>query len=63
MLQQSINKIMVDIDGFSYSRRFPELLALGAAVIKIFAFIDIGSVLAKPWEHYIPVKMDLSDFE
>ena len=27
------------------------------------AFEDIGSILAKPWVHYVPAKMDLSDLE
>ena len=39
------------------------LLALGSAVLKIASFIDVGYLPAKPWVHYIPVKMDLSDFE
>ena len=60
---QSINKIIIDIDGNTYSRRFPTLLATGSAVMKLHAFDDIGVIPAKPWVHYIPVKMDLSDFE
>ena len=57
------SKIIIDIDGYSFSRRFPELLKTGSAILKIHAFKDIGSVLGKPWVHYIPVKMDLSDLE
>ena len=63
MRQQSINKLIIDIDGFTYSHRLPLLMALESAVLKIAAFEDIGSILARPWEHYIPVKMDLSDLE
>lgn len=60
---QAVNKLIIDIDGNSYSRRFPILLASGSVVIKIATYADIGTIPAKPWVHYIPVKMDLSDFE
>ena len=63
MTGQFVNKIIIDIDGSTYSRRFPHLLASGSAVFKIAEFLDIGFVPAKPWVHYVPVKMDLSDFE
>lgn len=55
-------KIIIDIDGSSYSERFPKMLKLASVVIKIAAFYDIGTLAVKPWEHFIPVKMDLSDF-
>ena len=60
---QTKNKIVIDIDGNSYSERFQMILSTGSAVIKIAAFLDIAFVPAKPWIHYIPVKMDLSDLE
>jgi hypothetical protein len=63
MENQAINKLIIDIDGFSYSRRFPILMATGSVVIKIASFVDIGTVPAEPWVHFIPVKMDLSDLE
>lgn len=31
-------------------------------MFKLKVFDDIGSVAMIPWEHYIPIKMDLSDF-
>ena len=31
--------------------------------MKIASFLDIGFIPAKEWVHYIPVKMDFSDFE
>ena len=63
MQSQSINKIIIDIDGNSYSDQFTKTLATGSAVIKISAFLDLSLVLAKPWVHYLPVKMDLSDLK
>ena len=54
-------KIIMDIDGFTYSERFPFLLRSGSAVLKIATFLDIGFLTAKPWLHYIPVRMDLID--
>ena len=39
------------------------LLKSGSVVLKIAAFLDVGFVPARQWEHYIPVRMDLSDFE
>jgi hypothetical protein len=38
-------------------------MATGSVVIKIASFVDIGTVPAEPWVHFIPVKMDLSDLE
>jgi hypothetical protein len=62
MRYQYYNKILIDIDGTTYSLRFPQLLSSGSAVFKIAAFDDIGTLPTKPWVHYVPVKMDLSDF-
>lgn len=59
--QQRQFKIIIDIDGSAYSERFMKLLKMGAAVFKIAAFDDIGTIAVRPWEHYIPIKMDLSD--
>ena len=60
---QSVDKLIIDIDGNSISHTFPKALATGSAVLKISVFLEIGMVLAKPWTHFIPVKMDLSDLE
>jgi hypothetical protein len=49
MENQAINKIIIDIDGYSYSQRFPSLLASGSAVLKIAIFLDIGFVPARAW--------------
>lgn len=35
----------------------------GSAVFKIFDFKDFVTEQIKPWEHYIPVRMDLEDLE
>lgn len=63
MANQDKYKIIIDIDGVIYSVRFPNILQLGSAVFKIFAFEDFGCIAVKPWKHFIPVKMDLTDFE
>ena len=55
MEEQSKVKLIVDIDGNTYSQRFPLLLTTGSVVLKIAAFLDTGFVPAKPWVHYIPV--------
>ena len=63
MESQSINKIIIDIDGNSFSGKFSEALATGSAVLKISTFLDISLVPARPMYHYLPVKMDLSDLK
>lgn len=57
------SKIIIDIDGNTYSARFPLVLSTASAIFKMKAFEDYGSLLAKPFVHYVPVKMDLSDLE
>ncbi len=47
MTRQYINKIIIDIDGNSYSRRFPFLLwSSGSVIFKIKVFEDIASIIA-----------------
>lgn len=61
--QQSYKKIIIDIDGNSYSARFPVVLSTGSVVFKMAAFEDVNTIVAVPWEHYVPVKLDSSDLE
>ncbi len=56
-------KIIIDIDGNTFSGRFPKVLSMGSAVMKIYLFEDIATLMTKPWLHYIPVKLDLSDLK
>lgn len=42
-------KIIIDIDGNTYSSRFTTLMRMGVAIIKIAAFDDFGFVAARPW--------------
>lgn len=56
-------KILLDIDGASYSERFPKLLQRQSAVFRAKAFEDIGTILMTPWEHYVPIEMDMSDLK
>jgi hypothetical protein len=62
MSDMPTRKIILDIDGNSYSGRYPFLLETGSAVFKMFAFHDVVTSVTIPWVHYVPVKMDLSDF-
>ena len=59
-------RYQIDIDGWSNSWGFLAKLVMGSAVLKV------GSALGyrqwfydrlTPWEHYIPVRADLADFE
>ena len=54
---------MLDIDGNSYSGRFPLALATGSVVFKMATFSDFASLIAIPWEHYVPVDIGLSDLD
>lgn len=63
MKKQQKYKILIDIDGNTYSGRFPFVLSTGAAIFKMHTFQDIGTLLTEPWQHYIPVNLDLSDLE
>ena len=57
------NKLLIDIDGYSFSERFARFLTSESVVLKIAAFLDVGFLPADPWTHYIPVRMDLTDLE
>ena len=59
----SENKIIIDIDGGTYSERFHNLIKLGSVIFKISTFDDIGTLAVRPWLDYVPVRMDLSDLE
>lgn len=59
--KQFINKIIIDIDGNTYSGRFPILLLSGSAVFKAAAFEDIGTVATRAWRDYVPLRMNASD--
>lgn len=54
-------KILIDIDGNTFSRRFPYYLLCGSAVFKIAVFEVIGTALGQPWDHFVPINMDISD--
>ena len=55
-------KYLIDIDGNSFSQRFIDFLRYTKSlIIKIFVFDDFNTIHTKPYEHYLPVKMDLSD--
>ncbi|KAJ7250167.1 glycosyl transferase family 90-domain-containing protein [Mycena haematopus] len=54
-------KYALDIDGNTFSGRFLGLLKSGSLVFKSTAFQEYFSDWLRPYEHYIPVKLDLSD--
>lgn len=56
-------KVIIDIDGNTYSGRFPALLSYSSVIFKIYVFEDVGNIFARAWEHYIPVHFNLSDFQ
>lgn len=53
---------LVDVDGNSWSSRFTELLSVESVVFKQESeYWDWFWPLLTPYEHFIPVKRDLSD--
>ncbi|KAJ6449340.1 glycosyl transferase family 90-domain-containing protein [Mycena sanguinolenta] len=54
-------KYALDVDGNTFSGRFLGLLKSGSLVFKSTAFEEYFSQWLRPYEHYIPVKLDLSD--
>lgn len=60
-------KFGVDIDGFTNAwSNFPQRLKLGCCVLKVesqFGFRQWYYDKIRPWEHYVPIKADLSDLQ
>ncbi|MEO1639977.1 MAG: glycosyl transferase family 90 [Pseudomonadota bacterium] len=58
-------KFAIDIDGFSNAwNNFMQRLALGCCVLKVdspYGFYQWYYHKLQPWEHFIPIKADLSD--
>ncbi|KAJ7085334.1 glycosyl transferase family 90-domain-containing protein [Mycena crocata] len=54
-------KYLLDIDGNTFSGRFLGLLRSGSLVFKSTAFEEYFNDWLRPYEHYIPVRVDLSD--
>ena len=53
---------VLDVDGNSWSERFPRLLCQTSVVLKVEPeFVDFLMPTVQPWVHYIPVKGDSSD--
>ncbi|KAJ7641129.1 glycosyl transferase family 90-domain-containing protein [Roridomyces roridus] len=51
----------MDVDGTTFSGRFLALLRSGSLVFKATLFEEFFNDWLRPFEHYIPVKADLSD--
>ncbi|KAJ7751902.1 glycosyl transferase family 90-domain-containing protein [Mycena maculata] len=54
-------KYLMDVDGESFSGRFLGLLRSGSLVFKATLFSEFFNDWLLPYEHYVPVKPDLSD--
>ncbi|KAJ7644039.1 glycosyl transferase family 90-domain-containing protein, partial [Roridomyces roridus] len=54
-------KYLLDVDGNTFSGRFLNLLKSGSLVFKATAFVEYFDDWLRPYEHYIPLKPDLSD--
>ncbi|KAJ6584860.1 glycosyl transferase family 90-domain-containing protein [Mycena capillaripes] len=54
-------KYLLDVDGNTFSGRFLALLKSGSLVFKSTVFEEYFNDWILPYEHYIPVKPDLSD--
>ncbi|CAK5262525.1 unnamed protein product [Mycena citricolor] len=54
-------KYALDVDGNTFSGRYLGLLRSGSLVFKATAFAEYFNDWLRPYEHYIPVKIDLSD--
>jgi hypothetical protein len=59
-------RYLVDVDGWSNAWSFLEKLIMGATVLKVesaFGYRQWYYDRLSPWEHYVPLKPDLSDFD
>ncbi|KAJ7439045.1 glycosyl transferase family 90-domain-containing protein [Mycena galericulata] len=54
-------KYAIDVDGTTFSGRFLGLLRSGSLVFKATLFEEFFNDWLRPFEHYVPVKPDLSD--
>ncbi|KAJ6557370.1 glycosyl transferase family 90-domain-containing protein [Mycena vulgaris] len=54
-------KYLLDVDGNTFSGRFISLLKSGSLVFKSTVFEEYFNDWIRPYEHYIPVRPDLSD--
>ncbi|KAJ7190231.1 glycosyl transferase family 90-domain-containing protein [Mycena pura] len=54
-------KYLLDVDGNTFSGRYLGLLRSGSLIFKATAFEEYFNDWLRPYQHYIPVKIDLSD--
>ncbi|KAJ7255643.1 glycosyl transferase family 90-domain-containing protein [Mycena rebaudengoi] len=54
-------KYLLDVDGNTFSGRYLGLLRSGGLVFKSTAYTEFFAPWLRPYEHYIPVRLDLSD--
>ncbi|WVQ71619.1 hypothetical protein IAR50_001159 [Cryptococcus sp. DSM 104548] len=55
-------RYVVDVDGNGWSSRFRRLLQGNNVVLKSTVYPEWFDTMLIPWYHYVPVKMDYSDF-
>lgn len=64
MADQTENKYLLDIEGLGYSGRLKYLLFSRRPVFVVARpWMEFWHYNLKPWEHFIPVKRDLSDLK
>ncbi len=57
-------KVIVDIDGNSWSSRFVSLLCMNSIFLKVVPYyVDYFFFELQPWVHYVPVHGNLSNLE
>ena len=59
--QMQKNKYIMDVDGNSFTERFPNLLQSGSLVFKSTRYKEWYTERLVPYEDYIPVNYDQSD--
>ncbi|PRP74422.1 capsule-associated protein CAP1 [Planoprotostelium fungivorum] len=54
-------RYLLDVDGNSFSSRFPELLRMGGTVLKSQIVYEWFTSSIVPWYHYVPMNIRFSD--
>ena len=54
-------KYLMMLDGWSFNERLYRFLSSGSVMFRATAFDEWYEDLMKPWEHYIPIRLDFSD--
>lgn len=55
------HRLLMDIDGNSFSGRFYRLMEANATVFKITAFKEVHDDILQPWLHYVPISVGMEE--